>query len=193
MIRLAVRVGAEHAELVLAELLELSPAGVEEVQGEPGTHEAGTVEYAVYGAPGELPSLPDLRAAAGETLIDVSTSEVADDWSERWRHFHKPVVVSAPPPRAAGALTVPSLRVRPPWEPAAGELAEGSVQEIVIDPGQAFRDRRAREHEALPRVVARARRLRARARSSARPRHRLGRARDRSQPARLRARDRPGQ
>ncbi len=138
MIRLAVRVPAEQAELVLAELLELSPAGVEEVQGEPGSPAAGTVEYAVYGAPGELPSLPDLRAAAGETLIDVSTSEVADDWGERWRHFHKPVVISAPPPRGAGALTVPSLRVRPPWEPAAEELAEGPVQEIVIDPGQAF-------------------------------------------------------
>ena len=55
MIRLAVRVDRAQAELVLAELLELAPAGVEEVAvGE------STIEYAVYGAPGELPRLPDL-------------------------------------------------------------------------------------------------------------------------------------
>lgn len=138
MIRLALRVPAEQAELVLAELLELSPAGVEEVQGEPGSAAAGTVEYAVYGAPGELPSLPDLRAAAGATLVEVSTSEVADDWGERWRRFHRPVLIEAPAPCGEGGARVPSLRVRPPWEPAA-EVAKGSsVQEIVIDPGQAF-------------------------------------------------------
>ena len=58
MIRLAVRVRREHAELVLAELLELAPSGVEEVAvGE------DVVEYAVFGAPGELPALPDLQAA----------------------------------------------------------------------------------------------------------------------------------
>ena len=63
MIRLAVRVRREQAELVLAELLELVPGGVEEVEvGE------GTIEYAVYGAPGELPSLPDLNVAVGDAL-----------------------------------------------------------------------------------------------------------------------------
>ena len=57
LLRLAVRVAREQAELVLAELLELAPSGVEEVAvGD------GLVEYAVYGAPGELPALPDLRA-----------------------------------------------------------------------------------------------------------------------------------
>ena len=60
MIRLAVRVRRDQAELVLAELLELAPGGVEEVDiGD------GVVEYAVYGAPGELPTLPDLQAVAG--------------------------------------------------------------------------------------------------------------------------------
>src|SRR2546422_5405444 len=63
VIRLALRVRREQAELVLAELLELSPGGVEEADA--GDH----VEYAVYGAPGELPSLPDLRAAAGSALV----------------------------------------------------------------------------------------------------------------------------
>jgi ribosomal protein L11 methyltransferase len=116
MLRLAVRVRREDAELVLAELLELAPSGVEEVTVEPGL-----VEYAVYGAPGELPALPDLRAAAGGALVEVRTSEIADDWSERWRAFHKPLVLD-------GALTV-----RPPWEPP-GE----TPLDVVIDPGQAF-------------------------------------------------------
>ena len=66
MIRLAVRVRRADAELVLAELLELVPAGVEEVDVD-----ADTVEYVVYGAPGELPELPDLRAAAGAALVEV--------------------------------------------------------------------------------------------------------------------------
>jgi len=132
VIRLAVRVRREQAELVLAELLELAPAGVEEAQvGEE------TVEYAVYGAPGELPRLPDLRAAAGEALVELSTSELPDDWSERWKRFHRPVLIDAPRPRGARDRPVPALRVRPPWEAASG-LGGGELREIVIDPGQAF-------------------------------------------------------
>jgi ribosomal protein L11 methyltransferase len=116
LIRLAVRVERAHAELVLAELLELAPGGVEEVDvGE------DVIEYAVYGPPGELPALPDVRAAAGGALVEVSTSVLDDGWEERWREFHKPLVLD-------GALTV-----RPPWEPAGTTPIE-----IVIDPGQAF-------------------------------------------------------
>jgi len=132
VIRLAVRVHRAHAEIVLAELLELAPDGVEETQlGEE------VIEYAVYGAPGELPSLPDLKAAAGPALVEISTSETADDWQERWRRFHRPILVR-PPAQArdsgsAGAM--PALYVRPPWEESA--VGDG-VEEIVIDPGQAF-------------------------------------------------------
>jgi ribosomal protein L11 methyltransferase len=115
MLRLAVRVRREHAELVLAELLELAPSGVEEVELD------GLVEYAVYGAPGELPTLPDLTAAAAGALVEVSTRELAEDWSERWREFHRPLVLD-------GRLTV-----RPPWEPP-----RGTPVELVIDPGRAF-------------------------------------------------------
>jgi ribosomal protein L11 methyltransferase len=132
VIRLAVRVHRAQAEIVLAELLELTPEGVEET-----SIDEETVEYAVYGAPGELPSLPDLKAAAGPALVEISTSETADDWQERWRLFHRPILVE-PPARAVGsgpAGAVPSLYVRPPWEPAA---TSRGVQEIVIDPGQAF-------------------------------------------------------
>jgi ribosomal protein L11 methyltransferase len=118
VVRLAVRVRREDAEIVLAELLSLAPAGVEEVDvGD------DVVEYAVYGAPGELPALPSVRAAAGAALVEVSTSEGPDDWDERWRSFHKPLVLEG------GRLVV-----RPPWEspPVAAEI------DLVIDPGQAF-------------------------------------------------------
>jgi ribosomal protein L11 methyltransferase len=135
VIRLAVRVRREHAELVLAELLELVPAGVEELP----EHD-GVVEYAVYGAPGELPALPDLQAAAGDALVGVSTREIPDDWSERWRAFHRPVLVE--PPRtntleAHGSSAVPALGIRPPWL-GADTWQSPRVREIVIDPAQAF-------------------------------------------------------
>jgi ribosomal protein L11 methyltransferase len=123
VIRLAVRVRLKDAEIVLAELLELAPSGVEEV----GVGEE-MVEYAVYGAPGELPVMPALQAAAGDSLIEVSSTEIPDDWSERWKSFHRPVLIE--PPRG-----VPALYVRPPWEAPSDR---DDVQEIVIDPGQAF-------------------------------------------------------
>ncbi len=118
MIRLALRVARADAEIVLAELLELAPTGVEEV-------DRGTdVEYAVYGSAGELPALPALRAAAGAALVDITTTEIADDWSERWRDFHKPVTIGE------------RLHVRPPWCPAPAPAA--GLLDIAIDPAQAF-------------------------------------------------------
>ncbi len=120
MIRLAVRCAPEQAERVLAELVELVPGGVEEDRGD------GYVEYAIYGPPGELPALPDLRAAAGKGLVEIETTEIPDDWADRWRDFHEPVVVGA------GRIVV-----RPSWEKAAAQ-ASGAELDIVIDPGQAF-------------------------------------------------------
>jgi ribosomal protein L11 methyltransferase len=105
----------EDAEIALAELLELAPSGVEEVDL------GDVVEYAIYGPPGELPALPDLEAAAGDALVEVRTTEVADDWADRWRAFHKPIVVGD------------RLHVRPPWHDARTD-----IDEVVIDPGQAF-------------------------------------------------------
>jgi ribosomal protein L11 methyltransferase len=125
VIRLALRVSREHAEIALADLLELAPGGVEE--SEP---DAQTVEYAVYGAPGELPQLPALRALVGGALVEVHSTEVPDDWQERWKRFHRPVTLAAP---AASGL--PALHLRPPWEPP---LADALAHEIEIDPGQAF-------------------------------------------------------
>ncbi len=132
MIRLAVRAAREQADVVLADLLELAPAGVEEVE-----LADGRVEYAVYGPPGELPALPDLRALAGGAAVEISTSVLADDWQERWREFHRPVRVEPPEMPAGAGAPVPALRVRPPWEPPE-EAGERDALELVIDPGQAF-------------------------------------------------------
>jgi ribosomal protein L11 methyltransferase len=115
VIRLAVRVARDRAEPVLAELLALVPAGLEERDVDDDT-----VEYALYGAPGELPDVGDVRAAAAGALVAVSTTELANGWEERWREHHRP-------------LDVGPLRVRPPWE----EPRPGAI-DVVIDPGQAF-------------------------------------------------------
>ena len=85
MIRLAVRCRPEDSEPVLASLLELAPNGVEEERG------AGFVEYAIYGAPGEVPELGELEAASGDATVEVSTTTVPDDWADRWADFHKPI------------------------------------------------------------------------------------------------------
>lgn len=118
LIRLAVRCGPEHAERVLAELLELAPGGVEEERGK--TY----VEYAIYGVAGELASLPDLEATTGDGTVEVTTTEVPDDWADRWRDFHRPVEIGG------------RLRITPSWEERPGD-GDGML-EIVVDPGGAF-------------------------------------------------------
>ena len=81
------------------------------------------VEYALYGAPGELPSLPEGEADVGGRRVRVRGEEVPDDWAERWKRFHVPVLIGG------------RLYVRPPWEQPA---VRPRVDEIVIDPGRAF-------------------------------------------------------
>jgi ribosomal protein L11 methyltransferase len=88
-------------------MLELFPEGFEETGGESG------LELVAY------------TNAAGEERIwqafgGAATADVADDWEDRWRQFHKPVRVG-------------SLWIGPPWEkPDDGAIA------VVIDPGRAF-------------------------------------------------------
>ena len=96
------------------------------------------MEYALYGAPGELPALPNGEAEVAGVRVSVSAREVAADWAERWKRFHRPVLV--PPgklPRrrcgSGGAVSRGRLAVRPPWsDPRADAL------DLVIDPGPAF-------------------------------------------------------
>jgi ribosomal protein L11 methyltransferase len=117
LIRLAIRAPAAAAEQVLAALLELAPSGVEQVDG------VGFVEFAIYGAPGELPTLPRGEADVGGVRVQVSGEPVPDDWAERWKRFHTPLLLGG------------RLYVRPPWEEPA---IRPGVHEVVIDPGQAF-------------------------------------------------------
>jgi ribosomal protein L11 methyltransferase len=115
VIRLAIRASTESADEVLAALLELAPGGVEQVDGD------GFVEYAVYGAPGELPSLHVGDATVAGIPVVVSGSEVPDDWGERWKDFHHPVLIGD------------RVHVRAPWQEPRPDAIE-----VVIDPGQAF-------------------------------------------------------
>jgi ribosomal protein L11 methyltransferase len=115
MIRLAVRCSPDQADLVLAELTVLAPNGVEEEHG------PGYVEYAIYGGEGELPELGEIDAVVGGRPIEVSSTVIPDDWADRWRDFHKPLLVGD------------RLWLRPSWEPER----EGTI-DLVVDPGQAF-------------------------------------------------------
>ena len=127
---------------MLAELTVLAPNGVEEERG------PDYVEYALYGGEGELPELGEIEAAAGDGLVEVVATEVPDDWADRWRDFHRPILVGG------------RLWVRPSWtEPDAGAEREDGVErqagsderqggsvpgngsgtiDVVVDPGRAF-------------------------------------------------------
>jgi ribosomal protein L11 methyltransferase len=97
----------------MAELLEVAPAGFEQVDGD------GWVEFALYGAPGELPDMPDGPARIGATEVRVSATPLGDDWADRWREFHKPAQIG-------------DIHVRAPWHGGVDGI------DIVIDPAQAF-------------------------------------------------------
>jgi ribosomal protein L11 methyltransferase len=112
-----VRAPVESGEHVLAALLELASAGVEQVDGD------GFVEYAIYGAPGELPELPEGEADVAGVRVRVEGSEVPEDWAERWKRFHVPILIGG------------RLWLRPPWEDGA---VRPGVIDLTVDPGQAF-------------------------------------------------------
>jgi len=117
LIRLAIRVPVHEAELVLGALLELAPSGIEQVDGD------GWTELGVYGAPGELPELEEGESEVAGVRVVVSGTQVADDWGERWKQFHRPVLVGE------------RIYVRPPWEQPS---TRPGVLDLVVDPGRAF-------------------------------------------------------
>jgi ribosomal protein L11 methyltransferase len=112
IVRLGIRVRADRAEVALAGLLPILQAGAEEREVD------GDVEFALYAPAGELPRLEDVRALAGDALVDVVSEPVADGWERRWHEFLQPVRVG-------------SLIVRAPW-------ADGGPDDLVIDPGACF-------------------------------------------------------
>jgi ribosomal protein L11 methyltransferase len=121
LVRLGIRVRREQAELALAALLPILRDGAEET--EPDQDE---VEYAVYAPRAELPDLDDVRALAGDALIDVTMTEIPPGWERRWHQYLQPVEVAGSGRR---------VRIRPPWQPAAGDA---DLLEVVIDPGELF-------------------------------------------------------
>ena len=149
----------------------MAPSGVEQVDAPDGLE--GVVEYAVYGARGELPELGGLDAVAGAGRVEVHADEVPDDWTERWKRFYFPVLIGG------------RLYVRPPWEEPAHR---GGVEEVVIDPGRRVRDGHASYDPDVPRAASGGRR----AGIVLRPRLRLGSAGDRGVEAGLRTGARRG-
>jgi ribosomal protein L11 methyltransferase len=96
LLRVAVRVPLAEAENARAALVELAPAGFEEV--ERGTE----LELAAYtDETGE--------AALRERFGAATAEEVAPDWGERWRAFHQPVRLGP-------------LWIGPPWEEPDADL-----------------------------------------------------------------------
>jgi ribosomal protein L11 methyltransferase len=95
------------AEVALARILELSPHGIEQVE-----HEA-EVDLVAYGDEA-------LEAELRLVFAAVRSSPVESGWEERWREFHRPVVVAG-------------LWIGPPWERPPDPRSA-----IVVDPGRAF-------------------------------------------------------
>jgi ribosomal protein L11 methyltransferase len=112
LVRLGIRVRADRAEVALAQLLPLLAAGVEEREVD------GDVEFSLYAPPGELPRVEEVRALAGDAVVEVVSEPVAEGWERRWHEFLRPVRVG-------------SLVVRPPW-------LDGDAGDLVIDPGVYF-------------------------------------------------------
>ncbi|MFA4927255.1 MAG: 50S ribosomal protein L11 methyltransferase [Patulibacter sp.] len=119
MLRRAVRVRRDDADVVLAQLTELAPLGVEEADAD------GLIEFAVYGEADALPTEDALRTLLGDALVAVVDGAVADDWDVRWMTFHEPVLIAD------------RLYVRPPWaDRYAGDRP--GVRDLAVDPAQAF-------------------------------------------------------
>jgi ribosomal protein L11 methyltransferase len=112
IVRLGIRVRADRAEVALAQLLPILQHGAEEREV------GGDVEYSLYAPAGELPRLDDIRALAGEAVVEIVSEPVSDGWERRWHEFLRPVSVGP-------------LVIRPPW-------VEGAADDLVIDPGVFF-------------------------------------------------------
>ncbi len=121
LVEVVVRVDAEHEEHAVGVLLELSPAGFrhDAIAMPDGTHIA---EFGIFGGASELSTIGTYLMRAGVPLLSIDSTPVAADWSERWKEFHKPVIIG-------------ELWIGPPWDIA--EVPAG-VKPVVIEPGQGF-------------------------------------------------------
>jgi ribosomal protein L11 methyltransferase len=121
LVELVIRVPVAHEELALSALLELSPAGIrhDEPTGDDGS---GLVEFGLYVGVGERATIETYLARAGVGVVSYDELPVAPDWGERWKEFHRPVIIG-------------ELWVGPPWDLDA---APASCKRVVIEPGQGF-------------------------------------------------------
>jgi ribosomal protein L11 methyltransferase len=102
-----VTVSAERAEEARAQMLELFPEGFEEVERADG------IELVAYTDSGGEERL-------WHSFGGVRGEDVAADWRDRWKSFHRPVRIGP-------------LWIGPPWEEAPSDAIA-----VVIDPGRAF-------------------------------------------------------
>jgi ribosomal protein L11 methyltransferase len=102
-----VSVPPARAEAARAAMLELFPEGFEEIDLADG------LELVAYTDAGGEERLWHAFGAAAATAVP-------EDWRDRWRDFHKPVVVDG-------------IWIGPPWEQKPADRAT-----VVIDPGRAF-------------------------------------------------------
>ena len=147
VIRLAIRADAADAE-----------AGARRAD-RPGAGRASSRSTATAGSssrstarPASCRPCPEGEAEVGGARVVVRGEEVPDDWAERWKRFHAPLLIGG------------RLYVRPPWEEPAVRPGRARAGDR---PGPGVRHRHAPDDAAVPRAAARARAARARSPTSA--------------------------
>jgi ribosomal protein L11 methyltransferase len=118
LVEVAVRVGAEQAELAMLAVGEFSPGGFQHDE-----HDDGSATFAVYLPAGEEQRLEAWLAGEGIRIEgSAEVTPVPGDWAERWKEFHNAVVIGG-------------LWVGPPWQ--VDDAPQG-MKRIVIEPAQGF-------------------------------------------------------
>jgi ribosomal protein L11 methyltransferase len=113
---LTLQVAAANVEGVLDAVLPVLPGGVHQRE------EDGVVELKIAAYPG-TPDEDQIRALAGNALLDLTAAEVSDDWRERRLARYEPLIVAE------------RFLVRPEWAPASDEPG---LIEIVLGESAAF-------------------------------------------------------
>jgi ribosomal protein L11 methyltransferase len=116
VLELTLRVGAGEVEEVLDAVLPALPGGAH-------LREAGeAVELAIAATPG-APDETELRRLIGSRLIELTVTEVSDDWRERRLARYEPLIVAE------------RFLLRPEWAP---QVEGQGLTEIVLEQGPAF-------------------------------------------------------
>jgi ribosomal protein L11 methyltransferase len=116
VLELTLRVGGTDLEGVLDAVLPALPGGVHQRE------EDGESELKITAHPG-TPSEEEIRALAGDALLDLTAADISDDWRERRLARYEPLVVAE------------RFLVRPKWAPERGE---SGLIEIALGESAAF-------------------------------------------------------